>query len=142
MSEIEICHCGNTEDNHNFRHVFSPSTTIRVEEKKDGQTVFTVNANDFKSHKKEGKCSVPQCSGPKGIHGTIIKHEYKPSEMWEYRNILFRIPDDTCCNECYGSLKGHKSLTHVFTTKVVVENKTEYDIVTIKGIDDEKIKWE
>ena len=135
-----LCRCGYPENDHYCRHLFDPKVTVtKYSGDKDH---FVANANDWETKTKEGKCSFPQCSAGRPLHGPIIKHEYTPKESYKWRSIFFRLPLNTRCRVCKESLEDHESLTHAFTTKVEILNKTEHDIVTIKAKDEQTIVLE
>lgn len=135
-----ICHCGNTEDNHYFRHPFQKCCLV-LSQTQDGLTTFTLNADNFPLQKGE-KCSTPNCTGKISIHETILlNHKYTPTS-YQYREVKFSIPEGTlCCYPKCKTLKEHSGvMTHHFTTKVIVLNKKEDDIVSIINRDDEDQK--
>lgn len=135
-----ICHCGNTEDNHYFRHPFKKCCLV-VSETQDGLEKFTLNADDFPVKKAE-KCSTPNCTGKISIHETILlNHKYTPVS-YEYREVKFTLPKGTRCHyQNCKTLEEHSSvMTHHFTTKVILLNKKEDDIISLVDKDDEDIK--
>lgn len=136
--KIQVCHCGYLSDPHYFRHHFEPSATITRAQDEVGDC-YIADANDWKSRKQEGKCTFPQCSAGKPLHGPIIKHEYSPSDVYYVRRVRFKLPLDTRCRVCKESLDEHESLTHAFTTKVDILNKTEHDTVAVLGKEDQTI---
>jgi hypothetical protein len=144
MSSFYICHCGNTIDNHYFRHEYKHTAIVDLTECKE--TVFTIDAKDFPSKTKH-KCSKTNCVSEQALHNSqIIEHVYEPVE-YNYREINFSIPEDTRCNynlegkRCYCKLKDHeKILTHYFHTKVVILNRQDTDIINIVDADDEDKK--
>lgn len=136
-----FCYCGNSDTPHNFRHEFEPIIFIDKNRDKKGD-FFVIDAEDFKGQTMFGKCIVPQCNASKALHGTIIKHDYSPSEEYIKRDIKFTIPLDTLCRVCNKDLENHNSLNHIFTTLIKVKNLGKYDEVHIKGkTDDQNISW-
>jgi hypothetical protein len=135
-----ICECGNTQDSHYFRHPFRKVCLVNSEIK-DGLETFTLNAEDFPLKKAE-KCSVSTCTGKINIHETVLlNHKYSPIS-YEYRDIRFTLPKSTLCHykNCK-TLQDHSSvMTHHFTTKVIILNKKDEDIVSLVDKDDEDIK--
>lgn len=134
-----ICYCGNTVDNHNFKHRYEEKVKVLFDKSNNS---FTLNADDFPV-KNKTKCSKPNCNGDIYIHETIISgHKYEPVS-YTYREIKLSLPKDTICiheKNCK-ILKDHKDiLTHHFKTKVIVENLQENDIVNIINPEDEDIK--
>lgn len=101
--------CGNTENNHNFRHTFDGTIQVMMENGK-----FVLDAHDFPLE-TETFCSVENCTKPRELHGVdlpfmfripdeqkenadarIIKHDYQPREV-SYRAVTFTLPPDTRC---------------------------------------------
>ena len=136
-----ICHCGNTQNNHNFRHPYQNIANVKRDTYDTFKECFFINANDFPI-KTNTRCAKPNCSANISLHGTeIIPHQYEPLE-YKYRHINLTLPNDTMCNEkkCK-QLKDHENvITHHFTTKVFIENLNENDIVMIHDPKDEDIK--
>jgi len=136
-----ICHCGNTVDNHNFRHPFQKLAQVTYDIDGDCNEFYVLNALDFPI-KTGTRCSRANCSASVSIHGTdIIQHPYDP-QTYPYREILFSLPEEAQCHhpECK-QLRDHGSvMTHHFTTKVVIENLQESDVVKIINPEDEDIK--
>jgi hypothetical protein len=143
LETIVLCHCGNPERSHNFRHPVTP--TIFVEKYADEKgEFFVIDTSDFKPQKvlAGDKCAFPQCNSGKLLHGPVIKHEYVPSGTYEKRVVRFTLPHETLCRTCNVTLEEHKSLTHVFTTYVDVKNKGEHDEVVIRGkTEDQTVTW-
>jgi hypothetical protein len=145
MSSFYICYCGNTIDNHYFRHDYKDIVLVQLDVQ-DEETVFTLDAKYFPSKTKH-KCSKSNCSAEKALHSSqIIEHNYDPIE-YTYREINFSIPEDTRCNymlegkRCCCKLKDHENiLTHHFHTKVVILNKQDTDIINIVDSEDEDKK--
>lgn len=140
-----ICHCGNTSQHHNFRHPYENIAKVTCDINDDCNEYFTINAEDFPA-KTTTRCAKPDCSANICIHETeIIPHAYEP-QIYMYRDIKLVLPNDTYCtqNKCK-QLKDHKNvMTHHFTTKVIIQNLQENDIVTIMDPEDEdrKIIWQ
>lgn len=165
-----ICHCGYTEDNHNFRHSFEGKIKVR----KDTIERFTVNALEYPLTTGE-KCSFPECKTEPFGHSPVfvdvnlpmeekeklrekyrylVEHVYSPIE-YKYRNIRLILSEESTCNHieydkddnfvyCGKKLKDHKgNTTHHFTTYVHIDNLSEKDKVYIEDGDDEdrKIIW-
>lgn len=131
-----ICHCGNTSDNHNFRHPYVKTAQVIL-----NNETFILDANDFPV-KTGTRCGKPDCTGDIGRHGTILlEHAFEPVN-YTYREIKFSLPSNTRCSyEKCKQLKDHRDvMTHHFTTKIIVNNKKEGDIVTVIDPDDEDIK--
>jgi hypothetical protein len=130
-----VCYCGNTENNHNFRHSFQ--STALVKKTRNG---FVLDSKSFPSFLERKKCIVEQCGASMLLHdGEIIKHEFKPSD-YTYRKIVFVLPDDTICNVCRNILSNHSSeTTHYFTTKIELENRNPKDRVSILHPEDDEI---
>jgi len=155
VDEIILCKCGYPDNDHNFRHDFQPE--IFIERWKDGLGDFyKVDATEFTSVKIEGKCKVSQCGAIKNLHGPIIKHEFVPDNTIFQRKIVFKLPLNTKCrhvekvlkgddlvnSKCEQTLGDHVSSTHAFKTLVMIDGKTDRDIVTIIGKNtDQTIVW-
>jgi hypothetical protein len=156
---ISICHCGNVETNHEFKHAFTAVDTCIIS-KTDNITTIRMDANNFPVKTKE-KCSVANCNLPQKLHNykintpnlfikkpteyTILgEHEYIPQILF-YREIKLTIPDDIQCNTCKLTLKTHKNIekeNHNFRIKVEVLNIKNTDKIFITDRDDEqKIDW-
>lgn len=141
MSSFYICHCGNTEDNHYFKHEYLPTCNV-IRNRDNKEDIFELDANFFPT-KTKIKCSNIECRYDKNIHNSdIVKHEFIPKEF-NYRCINLTIPSDTRCNyfgeeRCAYTLKDHKKvMTHHFKTKVIIHNKADSDIVCICDSDDD-----
>jgi hypothetical protein len=144
-NEIRICHCGYTENNHNFRHEFKHVETVIF----DGEK-FVINADSFPVV-EEAKCSVEQCGKKKNLHGKfgIILHDYTEGKFTS-RNINFAVPENTQCVLCDYRLskKKHPETTqtgldkvdmHSFTVKIDVKNKQKTDnVFIVDSIDDDR----
>lgn len=144
LETIILCHCGNPENSHNFRHPVTPTVLVEKYMEEQKGEFFVVNAVDFKTQKvlAGDKCMFEQCNAGKLLHGPVIKHDYIPSKMYEKRVVKFTLPLSTLCRTCNVTLQEHQSLTHIFHTYVVVKNKGAKDEVVIRGkTDDQKIKW-
>lgn len=133
-----ICHCGNTKDNHNFRHPYENVAHVTYD------NCYTIDADDFPI-KTTTKCSKPNCSADRRIHGTqLLEHKYEPV-TYTYREIRFTLPEDTkCCKPGCVILSEHRKITsHIFSTKVYIKNQQENDKVYITDPEDEdnKIIW-
>lgn len=158
--------CGNTEENHYFRHQFEGTIPITV---KDDQ--FILDAQHF-PEKIITKCGVKNCGKIESAHGVdipeemrspladkddprVIKHDFEPEEI-KYREIVFNLPLQTkCCwkvnkdehSECGIRLEKHEdcmSKDHHFTTSVTIKNRNDKDKIRILNPDDEDVKiiWE
>jgi len=132
VDTIILCYCGSSEDPHNFRHIFDPRIFIDKCENEGGE-FYRIDAADFEGKTVDGRCTIPQCTAGKSLHGPVIKHVFSPSESFTVRAINLTLPLDTLCRVCKEKLEDHTSMTHAFTTKIVVENKTEHDTLTVKG---------
>jgi hypothetical protein len=141
-----ICHCGNTIDNHNFRHVYENVGKVSRELDDNGNEYYVLDSAKYREKVKQ-KCARPNCTGDIGIHGTLLlDHVFEPV-LYKYREINFTIPLDSQCiyPVCKYSCKDHgKVMTHHFTTSVKIEGRQENDVVKINHPEDEdiKIKWE
>ena len=141
IDEIILCSCGHPDTPHKFRHLFNPTVFINKCVDSKGE-LFIIDAEDFKPVEIFGKCGVFQCNADKMLHGTIIKHEYSPTEKYKKRTICFTLPLNTLCRVCKIPLETHESLTHPFTTLVKVQNIGEKDNVIIRGKTvDQTIIW-
>lgn len=127
---FSLCYCGNPENDHYFRHIFEPKIKITKYSNDEGDR-FETDANDWPAKKHVGSCSFPQCSAGEPLHGTIIKHEFKPKENYEWHEISFKLPLNTRCRVCKEFSQDHESLTHHFTTKVDVVNKGARDVIVV-----------
>ena len=169
IDTVIICHCGNTENPHRFRHEFTPSMTVD-KWKDDGGYFFKIDADDFKGKEIEGRCKFSQCGRVKHMHvekteeerkrdaekteeeklrddlnglRPLLGHEFEPGDVVYSRTINFTIPLDTVCRACEQNLANHESLTHAFTTKVLIDGRTKHDVVTIRGKNfDQTIIWD
>lgn len=137
-SELEICYCGFSNENHKFRHKFEGFTIY----KNNDENCYELNAEDFKNY-QDIICQIPNCRYSKNIHGTdIVNHDFKPKKN-NYRKINFAVPETTICNkkDCNISLINHgDDLTHLFCLKLRILNKNENDIVKVEHPLDEEIK--
>lgn len=156
MSIFYICWCGNTQDDHNFKHEYDPCIEVH---KTDGNA-FSFSALSFPV-KKEERCSVRYCTATKWVHRkpsnrvseiinpvTIIDHEFDPVP-YMYREIKFSVPEGTHCihKNSKGELCGipistHSRLLpdHHFTIKVLIKDIDEKDKVKITYRKDEDLK--
>lgn len=136
-----ICYCGNTSENHNFRHKYEDISQVTIDIDDDGLEFFRLDATNFPI-KTKVKCDKDNCNADIGIHNTdLIPHEFVPVEI-KYKEINLTLPLDVQCryDNCV-QLKDHgKVNTHHFTTKVFIENKAEQDVVNISHPEDEDIK--
>lgn len=130
-----ICHCGNTCENHNFRHPFQEVTNVFFQDKH-----YVINASDFPV-KTSTKCTAGDCVALPSLHDTLtLKHKYVPVE-YTYREINFTLPIDSYCVVCNMMLKNHgKVMTHIFTVEMKILNKEEYDKLNVIHPEDEDIK--
>jgi hypothetical protein len=136
-----ICHCGNTIGSHNFKHQYVETAEILRDMDENCNEFFILNADDFPV-KTGTRCAKADCTADIRRHGTILlEHAFEPVN-YTYREIKLSLPLDTQCNkdDCK-QLKDHKDvMTHHFSTKVIVKNKQENDIITIINPEDEDIK--
>ncbi len=151
--------CGNSEINHNFRHLFEGTILVKDKEIKT-ENMFTLNATDFPLV-TQSYCAISNCGKPKNFHNVEvpeimrtendlvdarkIKHDFLEHKV-SYRNIQFAVPLDTNCRHfsCYKSLENHfDEENHIFTTHVEIENLQENDKINIFNPHDEdnKIIW-
>jgi hypothetical protein len=141
MQSFYICHCGNTESPHNFRHAFQKTANIH-RNKNQLEEFFELDAHDF-PESLGTKCE--KCNALAGIHETPgLEHKYIPTE-YKYRNVKMVIPTDSVCNKCSIVLSQHHTvMTHHFVTKVYIKNKSDNDNIFILHPDDEdkKIIWQ
>ena len=138
MSTFYICcNCGYPRHNHNFRHQISEIKVYRT--KNHNEEFFKLDATSFPLSKST-KCSKEGCNGVIGIHNTPgLEHHYIPIE-YNYRNIKLVLPLDSTCNKCKITIDKHNTvMTHLFTTKIFVDNTGDNDkIFIINPIDDDK----
>jgi hypothetical protein len=140
-----ICHCGNTVDNHNFRHEYKNICRVARNIDENLNEFYVLNAEDFPV-KKGVKCGKKDCHSHQNVHETqILQHKFEPFD-YNYREIKFTLPYDSVCNRenCVILKNHHKVLTHHFTTKITILNKNENDLVYICDPEDEdnKIIWQ
>lgn len=157
MPSISICQCGYTETYHPFRHPFNPVVQI---ERKDN--TFILDAEQFPQLESTPLCEFPQCGKSKQRHHdssvpleerTGIKHDFKPGPTYMYRKIQFRLPEYTTClykfnkydkqeeRVCGLDIMSHvNEHTHSFHTNIIINNKSEKDVVEIIHPDDEDLK--
>ena len=137
MSIFYICHCGNVEKHHNFKHPFREAIKINHNEQLNS---FELDANQFQTLNST-KCRKEDCKAVQSLHETLtIAHKYIPVE-YTYRNIKFVLPLYTKCIKCDIELDKHNTvMTHSFTTKVHIHNKKESDKVFILHPEDEDKK--
>lgn len=129
-----ICHCGNTNFPHNFRHPFEKLCKVINKD-----NIFTLNALDFPL-KKDSKCSVPNCNAIASVHDSVaLPHKYIPQE-YSYREIKLTLPENSYCHKCKIFILNHKKQNHHFTTKVNIKNLNDTDKVFICHPEDEDIK--
>jgi hypothetical protein len=140
MTTFYICHCGNLETPHNFRHTYKKTAKVERKIGPMGKEYFEIDACDFPEH-TTSMCSIENCKAVPGIHETPnLEHKYIPLE-YSYRDVILVLPEDSRCNKCPVVVSKHQSvMTHHFTTKIFVENKKEMDRVTIVHPEDEDIK--
>lgn len=131
-NKIILCYCGNTKSLHNYYHDFIPSIHVQKIVDDNGES-FTIDADEYKALEQFEKCSHPNCTATKLLHGPIVKHKFIPIDRVKKRIIRFTIPLHTQCRVCKDKLETHDSLTHAFTTAITVKNKTEYDELKLKG---------
>jgi len=157
---MKICNCGWTKDSHDFIHEYDDAITVKRDEKDN----FYIDANDYKSVTKSGRCTVPFCCSPKLLHkrkdqitesGEIvfdevkskifqvqfINHEFVEGDPYTIRYINFIVPDDTKCNVCGQDLETHTSGTHIFKINVYIDNLTSNDEIYITSKTEKKINW-
>lgn len=152
MSKFYICWCGNSENNHNFRHKFEGNIPVEFKD-----NTFILDATKFPL-KTRSNCGVSNCRASKELHdGKMIEHEYQPI-ITEYRHVMFCLPPDTTClwkskqdyerqtkgTTCGKTLQDHDGvMTHHFVTSVIIKNKTDCDKIDILDPEDEdtKIIW-
>lgn len=146
-----ICHCGYDINYHPFKHSFEP--LIKVE--KDGNQ-FIINALEYPEKIRENGCSVVDCGKSRELHNPKnIKHDFKQSPNTTYRNIVFRIPENTPClyrftdisrkkdkrEICLTTVMEHtKEQTHHFHSNIRILNKQDEDVVELIHPDDVDIK--
>ena len=144
MSTFYVCWCGNTADNHNYRHDFEKRVKVN-RTVTDGYENFVIDASDYCVQTKT-ICSIPQCVYGQLIHeSTVVPHAFSPT-VKEFRDIKLTLPDDAKCkvNGCV-TLGEHESVhTHHFETRVKIINREEKDNIFIVSGKDEDIKiiWE
>jgi hypothetical protein len=148
---FEICHCGQTDTPHFFRHPYKPVALVRRRELSNG-TQFLIDVSGFPEEKGEC-CSVSGCTASKYLHGTKTMrdpdgkcHEYVPN-YYKYRKINFMVPEDTPCNvkDCGVNIASHDKVdTHHFKTKIIFKGKFEKDQITVTNPVDEdrKVVWQ
>ncbi len=160
---MKICNCGWSEDKHDFRHSYDGAVSVK-EETDDYGKIFYIDASEYKSVIKSGKCKMPSCNSAKILHKKkeqitetneivfdehkskifqvqFINHEFQEGEPYIVRYINFILPDETKCRTCGENLKEHNSMTHIFRALVYVEGKTDNDEVYISSADEKKIDW-
>jgi hypothetical protein len=156
MNKMHICYCGNTEDPHRFRHSFQETAEVEHTENYDA---FVFSGEKFPFRKKE-TCSFPSCVYPRSFHvlnekdekllketqqgdPISITHEYTPS-IKTYREVRFVLPLCSTCRLCNTTLEDHAEKTdgHIFTTKVILRDKTESDVLIVESCidEDDKVK--
>lgn len=132
-----ICSCGNQENSHQFKHVYTPKIKVNI------GNIYQLNANQFPKM-EEDRCSYPQCKFSKELHSSVYSeeekvllekqniqvHDFKPSSV-EYRIINFTVPFDATCLHCFLSLEEHDKSNHIFIAPVVILNKEKNDIVKL-----------
>lgn len=113
---MQFCHCGcSSENEHNCRHLFTPTTTLTYDEKQGYILDFTnVKVDPRYNRPKDLPCTVPQCGKSKSFHdGVMIKHPYQTDHVDEELNIKclnLYMPDSTLC-KCGDTLGSHKPET-------------------------------
>lgn len=150
---LSLCHCGYSSDQHNFRHLFQHTYTIAThnvdyisevptECRKDA-VLLELNTNDWPEKKKDDtKCTYPQCTAGKLLHGSIIKsHEFvsdptKPS----YRDISVFLPNNVRCLTCTITPEKHLGMDHNFVILLNVLNKKDDDVVNFSLSNGSKCK--
>lgn len=141
MTTFHICHCGNINYPHNFRHSFEG--LIEVSRVKDEfGDVYSFDSDKYPVVIKK-KCSKDDCNYSKPIHGSsVLPHEYVETEV-KYREIKFTVPPDTQCRICKILLKEHHKVeTHHFKTKVIFRKEKDDIIKIVHRDNDRKIIWE
>ena len=137
-----ICHCGNTEDRHYFRHPFERVASVTREQTAEEGEWYGLNALDF-PEKSKVKCAISECTAGGALHETeVVRHAYNP-RSYLYRDVRLSLPKDAVCNhkKCKVVLQDHRAVqTHRFMTRVVVANRQELDVVEVSYPEDEDIK--
>lgn len=139
-TQMFVCHCGFAENNHEFKHSYQDFVRVEKIEKvlnnDEKNTVkiyggYRINADDFPVKKGQSNCIVPQCGRNKIMHTSgIIQHEFK-FEEYEYREIIFSIPEDTVCNSCTYTYGNHEKIKHPFSANIHILNKAEKDVIKV-----------
>ena len=148
MSYFYICHCGNTNSPHNFKHSFVKTSKV-LRKNKNNLEYFVFDSKLFPEFTKT-KCKIENCNSLESIHdGEIIEHAYEPKEI-KYKKIKLSLPQDSICNICHILLKHHfvkENLSlknnHCFKTKLKISSNTKDDEIFIIDYedDDKKIEW-
>lgn len=133
----QICHCGHTEDNHRFRHVFTPVARVNtkteeceIKEKKETRTFqkqfYSVLLDKIPVTTKT-VCSVENCNVLPGFHKEVSKEELEKLQEQEeqlvklskfalhaykpversFREIKFLVPFDANCHVCGRNISLH-----------------------------------
>jgi len=126
IKSYKICHCGFTEDNHEFRHRFEESATINIHDEK----IVEFDCNEFETLEKTSQnCKYPQCNASKSLHGSIItKHEFISDDPEYYRNIYIELPGYIKCSSCNNPIHNHMYRHHI-SIKKKANNYKNTDIV-------------
>lgn len=128
IEELPICGCGITnKGEHLFRHVFKPISVLTRLEKKDNvdaKEYFMIDAKDWPAKKIISRCSFLDCHRTIDQHGTC-GHAWQ-GYSFEKRIIFVELPSDAKCDSC-GIVASDHNFRHHFASKIIIENKGDYD---------------
>jgi len=142
--KFDICHCGNVDKPHYFRHPYQRVTTVCRIRCRDS-SAYRLLAGDFPV--QDGtRCIAGNCVALPAVHNTpTLPHMYVP-QAYTYREVKFTLPLNAVCTNCHQELKDHKEghQSHIFSVKLDIIGLNDTDVVTIVHPDDEdiKVRWE
>jgi hypothetical protein len=116
IKTYEICFdCGFPEDNHNFRHIYKPTTLNYC------NSLIILNEENLKFQNKT-VCSIEQCNMNKYLHGGLSNHSFVPKEI-KTLNIKYSIPENMKCKICNNFLLEHEEFDdkHCFEINVQID---------------------
>lgn len=152
---MDICYCGNSRTNHNFRHIFTSVGRVEL----NGSTVL-IDRTIFKDKIGSQNC---QCGKAQYLHGPILKHPYDPVKSFG-KSISVTLPGDFPCLLCSKKASEHNNdgrrreeeknignidtiiplqpmQAHKFTVEIECKDLIEDDVVIIRSADGDKIEY-
>lgn len=141
----KLCHCGQGQTPHKFRHNFEETIYVYEENGKWFLDVSKV------PDKKGKKCKVTECKAVKEQH-VFMNHPFDPIE-YSYKDIKIKLPENTICKghewseekekiPCNVLISEHHNVqTHPFQIWIEIKNRMPDDKLKIVYNEyDEKVK--